>query len=1120
MTPLRKKNEMLLTLLRDGGMVAKPMPNRSGAAASMTATAVADEDDSPAIAHLMRPKINLSLIQRQFEALYQQRVNIHSVENDGLAGGSKFRGRQDSASSVSSQRSQASSSRGQSGTRQGPRTLSSAESVLPKSIFDALTGKVFTKEELSRMSVPVAARGKSDNDKDNWSASKATKVRGGAMKVSKTAAAAAARASTRKPRQTLSRYIPSRRFFDYFAIVAFTPPDLERDWTAQPLVETVQRYPDADHEDFPFETRLAQFACAPASLFSKLGQRASARQTGPHGPSLRQIDGQRVIVHSCVLARAADLADVYVTSLSFLANTSTDVNPRHTDETVYAMCLMSHWPLFSFQAQLLRFLFAHLYEKQVESNVLSPSFDSANPKSTPVFFDSDSPKLTQQKKGGAKMRKKLAQALKQKQTEDMESDLLAYLESVPPPANDSSVNNAEAESAAQAPVTTVTHELIEAVVSELIADGQDVQYLHVRNALRKRLNRLLTASEKDILSTYILQSQDSYERKLAVEAQEAEKAAAKAAAEAAAKPRAVLNPNGSWSILPPQINEEDKRKIIEAEENLRKLKSGARPALDSNTSVEFSPGPLGRGDVRKVAYGRIPMVTLWTSVGKFFDSVSALASGSEYEALGGWRKNRRAAGAPELEDLAGTAFAQPEAVSALPEQPPLPPLEIPLVLDKLWDGMIGAGALTALGFGLFRAGTPILIHEKDRLAALESYVYQLPSSTSARDVGALGRNSMALSAVSSGAAGSAAIGQYHGFSLNVWVIAFWKTLKELPCAPIFGFLEEVSLVPEAEMEQQRKNGFVIPSHSMNTATESASPFVKARALQIFQLLEALDGDDRPTSSILAKIHRVMPALSADAVNLTHRTKSVVLWLFDRLAEIAYASSSHNMAEKLIEYFASALLPSTKSHPSDSRDATAKRQWRRYCQKQLLTCLVEWRRLQLTTTVAKRAQSTFESVLQFQVLVRQLCNDIRVPMDGDLRRLRIMFAPDAKSEAREIPLNLHGMGGPSAKFPVVDQWCYTCLFSCFSVENVITLVRCLATSQSILLLSDNLEMLAPCAEVSITLPVALTCFRPFQQIVFCACVSYVNNSETLNAVGFAITAVPIPVLAHLHSVLAM
>lgn len=88
----------------------------------------------------------------------------------------------------------------------------------------------------------------------------------------------------------------------------------------------------------------------------------------------------------------------------------------------------------------------------------------------------------------------------------MESDLLAFLEAVPSPANDrSSANDTEAETAGQrVAVATVTHELIEAVVSELIADGQDVQYLHVRNALRKRLNRLLTASEKDILSTCVV----------------------------------------------------------------------------------------------------------------------------------------------------------------------------------------------------------------------------------------------------------------------------------------------------------------------------------------------------------------------------------------------------------------------------------------------------------------------------------------------------------------------------------------------------------------------------------------------------------------------------------------
>ena len=79
-------------------------------------------------------------------------------------------------------------------------------------------------------------------------------------------------------------------------------------------------------------------------------------------------------MHSCVLARAADLPDVYVTSVSFLANASAETNPKHTDETVYAMCLLSHWPLFSFQSQLLCFLFEHLYDKQMASKLINPSF--------------------------------------------------------------------------------------------------------------------------------------------------------------------------------------------------------------------------------------------------------------------------------------------------------------------------------------------------------------------------------------------------------------------------------------------------------------------------------------------------------------------------------------------------------------------------------------------------------------------------------------------------------------------------------------------------------------------------------------------------------------------------
>lgn len=154
------------------------------------------------------------------------------------------------------------------------------------------------------------------------------------------------------------------------------------------------------------------------------------------------------------------------------------------------------------------------------------------------------------------------------------------------------------------------------------------------------------------------------------------------------------------------------------------------------------------------------------------------------------------------------------------------------------------------------------------------------------------------------------------------------------------------------------------------------------------------------------------------------------------------------------------------------------------------------------------------------------------MDGDLRRLRIMFAPDTKSEAREIPLNLHGMGGPAAKFPVVDQWCYTCLFSCFSVENVITLVRCLATSQSILLLSDNLEMLAPCAEVWMRSFCACCCLFLLIQVKafssnrasyrMASCLRLVRKQLTcwMCSVGLAIIAVSVPVLAHLHSILAM
>jgi len=216
-----------------------------------------------------------------------------------------------------------------------------------------------------------------------------------------------------------------------------------------------------------------------------------------------------------------------------------------------------------------------------------------------------------------------------------------------------------------------------------------------------------------------------------------------------------------------------------------------------------------------------------------------------------------------------------------------------------------------------------------------------------------------------------------------------------------------------------------------------------------------------------KANKAISPLNPD-LQLTHRCKSIILWVLDRLAEIAFAGTA-DLVENLVQYFASALLPSTKSPDPAKRE---ERVWMRYCQKDVLRELVEWRRVQLGSTVALKAQSTFESVLQFQVLVRQLCNDIRVPKDGNIAKLRIMFAPDARSPPSEIPLNLHGRAGPDAAFPVVDKWCFTCLFSCFSVENVITLVKCLLTSQSVLLLAESLELLAPCAEVG-SVPVGRT-----------------------------------------------
>ena len=102
----------------------------------------------------------------------------------------------------------------------------------------------------------------------------------------------------------------------------------------------------------------------------------------------------------------------------------------------------------------------------------------------------------------------------------MENDLLAYLEAAPTGSVGSSqaasVEGFVAAAAATAQPSTdgrfteagaVTHALIHQVASGFLAQDQDVQYLPIRNALKMKLGRPLTASEKDVLSTYILRTQ-------------------------------------------------------------------------------------------------------------------------------------------------------------------------------------------------------------------------------------------------------------------------------------------------------------------------------------------------------------------------------------------------------------------------------------------------------------------------------------------------------------------------------------------------------------------------------------------------------------------------------------
>jgi len=176
-----------------------------------------------------------------------------------------------------------------------------------------------------------------------------------------------------------------------------------------------------------------------------------------------------------------------------------------------------------------------------------------------------------------------------------------------------------------------------------------------------------------------------------------------------------------------------------------------------------------------------------------------------------------------------------------------------------------------MGLGLFTTGTPVLIQEKTRLRELEDFLHRSGKRSSPHD----NHNSPTVLQ-------STRAGYFQGFSLNVWAVALWKTLKELPQAPVFGFLEYVSLEsPEAvkaRLTQQALHTKGSASHR-RAVEKNAALLSKGRAIQILDFLGALNTDDFLTRN------GTVPLCLAMGHTLAHRClTSRVAMMFDSRAE--------------------------------------------------------------------------------------------------------------------------------------------------------------------------------------------------------------------------------------------
>jgi len=80
-----------------------------------------------------------------------------------------------------------------------------------------------------------------------------------------------------------------------------------------------------------------------------------------------------------------------------------------------------------------------------------------------------------------------------------------------------------------------------------------------------------------------------------------------------------------------------------------------------------------------MGYGQIPMVALWTVLEDYVPANGGPADG--------WRKVKKAAGAPVLEDLISSKKLSPSAaLQRHNKHIEMPPLELPVILDRLWNG--------------------------------------------------------------------------------------------------------------------------------------------------------------------------------------------------------------------------------------------------------------------------------------------------------------------------------------------------------------------------------------------------------------------------------------------------